>query len=346
MTTETLPREGEPAGTPALDSLFSNPNHVAELSEELCDRIDNARNDGVEYESPSSIKSFRTCPGMWYAERYYLPRQLSNVYAQIGTFVHRILECHYSAPLTDDHIDIMLRKEFPAAWDELTTDAPLKIITPAIRKEFEQLEHEDGGKSPWLRGMFYKRSREALRNVAVFDGFDADNLTILANEVRGRITTSRNIVINGKIDRIILDEDGNEVIEDWKSGRDPDENEPLDVTSSTFVPVGLYALMRASAAKEAGRSVSAVSLLYLKSGNDPYTIDITPEVTKKAQAVVNTTTLAMREVRETGTLPLVRSSMCRLCPLSKTCPTGRSGNSDYAHALHVRKEEMESYDGG
>lgn len=324
--------------TPALDSLFANADTVARLDDALCDRIDNRRGDGVEYESPSSIKAFRTCPGMWFAERYFLPRKLSNVYAQIGTFVHRILECHYSAPLEDGHINTLLRTEFPIAWKELVGESDPRILTADIINEFRQLEEEDGGQSPWLRGMFYKRSREALTNVESFDGNFGDNLDVLMNEARGSIRTPRNIVINGKIDRILLDENGDEIIEDWKSGKDPDASEDVAVTSSTFVPVGIYALMRKNDAAKAGRTISCVSLLYLKSGNS-FTIDITPDVLADAQSVVNATTMAMREVRETGNLPLVRSSMCRLCPLSKVCPTGRNDVEDYTVALNKRYRE-------
>lgn len=324
--------------TPALKSLFGTDHKVVvELSDAQAHAIGHKYPNRPQSESPSSIKSFLGCPGGWFAERYVLPRTPSTYPAVVGTFVHRILECHYNGP-EDTWTDANLKDTFRKSWRELCGDDPLLMIPKDLKDEFDALDDEGKG---WFRGGFYNKSRDALANLSLFDP-EPENMNIHVNEIRGRIE-SNGIVINGKIDRIQLDEDGNEIIEDWKTGRDPDESEALEVTSKSFIPVGIYALMRDKPAADAGREVSAVELLFLKSGNC-YSIKANEKMVTTAKTLVNSTTLAMKEVQDRKVLPLVPSSdNCVFCPLKKFCPTKR-GNSDstFDEALASAKEALTS----
>lgn len=308
----------EGSNVPALLSLFGEKKGlVLTLDDDEKSRLREKYN-GRRVESPSSIKSFVGCPGGWYAERYVFPRTPSSFPAVVGTFVHRVLEGFYNGP-PETWTRRNLESQFKRAWQEICGEIDKALIPPDLQDDFDRLEKEEGS---WFRGKFYNQAKHSISNVEEFD--DMETINVLTNEIRGALEIN-GITINGRIDRIEIDRDGNEIIGDWKTGRDPDDSIPIDVEHKDFIPSGLYYLMRRAEAGKQGRKVTNVELLFLKSGK-AYVITIDDHVDAQAESLAHSVTTAMNEIEDSGVLPLIPSrDNCIFCPLKKLCPAKKTG---------------------
>src|SRR3954447_25759289 len=152
--------------------------------------------------SPSSMSTFTSCPLSFrfsYIEK--LPEPPSAP-ASKGTLVHLALQHLMWRPPADRTIENALA-DLARAGEELAADP-----------EFSELELSD---EEWAQ--FNADAEVLLRRY--FDMEDPREITVLGVELRVSAETADGVVIRGIIDRLELDADGELVITDYKTGREP-----------------------------------------------------------------------------------------------------------------------------
>lgn len=271
------------------------------------------------YESPSSIRSYMTCPLRWYLERYSdLESQPSGFPAVVGSFVHRVLEVFYSEPAHYRNFDL-LNRTFRTAWDAIKQNSGTGIIPPDLQAEFEMLE-ELATNPDGMRGGFFSKARKCIEAVPDFDE-DPSAVNVIKTETWVR-TKQNGIIIRGKIDREIKAPLGGSIIQDWKTGKMlPHEDEKVSVLSDSFIPIGLYALMRSRGNQPDGMDsqlVSSVQLLYL----DPrvkYNLKIRKGTLEQVEMMLHRVTEEMNNTVMTGEMVVdseahLEDGTCDWCP--------------------------------
>lgn len=291
------------------------------------------------YESPSSIVTFMSCQLRWFTERHAgvdLGADI-KVASTMGTFVHRVLEVFCNeAPAV--RTEAMLWQTFEAAWAALVAhDDEEGIVGASLVAEFDHLErHERNAQA--MRADFYARAKVCVGNVLEFYP-QPQSIKVAGNEVWVKATVA-GVTVRGKVDLIEITARGTERIVDWKSGRAPDV-ESVDVLDPTFVPVGLYALMRERSRRASSAlapEVSSVRLVYLKELRS-YTAKITPDLLAGVEEHLVSVVEEMNEIARTGAItatpsPSSRSGACRWCPLVSLCPAWNETTvADMAAAL-------------
>ena len=150
------------------------------------------------------MSTFTSCPLAFrfsYIER--LPEPPSAP-ASKGTLVHLALQHLMWRPPADRTIDAALL-DLARAGEELAADP-----------EFSQLELSE---QEWAS--FHADAEVLLRRY--FEIEDPRTITVLGVELRVTAETADGVVIRGIIDRLELDADGELVITDYKTGREPGE---------------------------------------------------------------------------------------------------------------------------
>ena len=333
------------SNTPHLDTLFGEPKFEAQITDEQIAQFRD-RFDGDWRESPSSFVQFRKCPGQWWAGRYLLPQDPSGYPAVVGTYVHRILECFYNEPAENRTAALLTRYTERAraeATGEYRDDDPLgstpMLLEAPLLEDIKRIFAQD----KWARRSFFTKAQDAIDNLRDFDD-DPTHVDVIANEMTGTLHHN-GVTVRGKIDRVSRTPEGAEIIEDWKTGRTPDTEHTPHVDEPTYVPVGLYLLMRQQQHSSEGRDrpIESLDLLYLASGTC-VTIPGGEETERTARHVLDSTTSAMREVVESRRLPLLPSQdNCVFCPLKKVCPAKERASQrqeTYSDAVHQARSDM------
>lgn len=242
--------------------------------------------------SPSSIGAFTTCPLAFrfsYVDR--LPEPPSAP-ASKGTLVHRALE------------RLMLREP-----PERTLDAALHDLTEAADElashpEFAGLELSDDELER------FRADAEMLVR-RYFDLEDPTKVRPIGLELKLTADLER-VTLRGVIDRLELDDDGELVVTDYKTGRSPSER----WEQRSLAGVHLYSLLCENAL---GRRPVRVQLLYL---SEPEAIIATP----------NTPSVRGVEVRAAAVMEAVRRAcaaddfrprtgpLCDFCSFREFCP--------------------------
>lgn len=293
-------------------------------------------------ESPSSIVSFLGCPLKWYLERYSdLPGSPSGWSAVLGTFVHRVLEVYYTEP-PENRTEEMLDRTFKSAWRVMTDhDAePTGIIDAGLQEDYYILEEmqlaeldrkvEDGeitlrdgdeNAHGMFYGGFYNAAKRNIYAIVDFDGGELNKVDVVSREQWVNLT-SNDIRVNGKIDRVIKDETGAIVIQDYKTGRAPevddaylkDENGDaitlkgsdgyIYTMTSSFVPMGIYAVMMR---EQFDGEIIKLQLYYL-SKNVKYVIGMDEAKLDLTQSLVDEVTKEMNKSALSGFLIASKSS--------------------------------------
>jgi putative RecB family exonuclease len=265
--------------------------------------------------SPSSMSTFTSCPLSFrfsYIEK--LPEPPSAP-ASKGTLVHLALQHLMWRPAQERTLD-NARADLERARAELAADA-----------EFSQLELSD---EEWDR--FHADAEVLLRRY--FELEDPRTITVLGVELRVTAETADGVVIRGIIDRLELDADGELVITDYKTGREPRDG----WEQQSMAGIHIYSLL---CEKMLGRRPKRIQLLYL---GKPERITIQPSdqslkgVEVKSGAVMKAvrTACARSDFR-----PRV-SALCAYCSFQEFCPE-YGGNP--AHAAPVMLARQAERDG-
>jgi putative RecB family exonuclease len=187
--------------------------------------------------SPSKVSSFKDC-GL--AFRFSVIDRLPEpptVAATRGTLVHRALELLFWEVPEGERSRAAARAQLDRAWEELQSSPELVDLgltpeeTEAFRSEADQL----------LGRYFELEDPDRVRVVGVELMMEA--------EVGG-------VTLRGIIDRLELDEDGELVVTDYKTGRAP----PMTHEQARLGGVQFYALL---CEQVLGRRPARIQLLYL-----------------------------------------------------------------------------------
>jgi putative RecB family exonuclease len=264
--------------------------------------------------SPSSMGTFTSCPLSFrfsYIER--LPEPPSAP-ASKGTLVHLALQHLLWRPPADRTVDHALA-DLGRAASEL-----------AAHPEFAELSLTD---EEWAT--FHGDAEKLVRRY--FEMEDPREVKVLGLELRVTAETSTGVVIRGVIDRLELDEDGELVVTDYKTGSAPSEG----WEQKSLAGVHIYSLL---CERMFGRRPARVQLLYLSK---PERI-ITCPSDQSLRGVEVKSGAVMKAVRIACARDDFRprpSALCAFCSFREFCPE-YGGRPDLARpTLLARQSERD-----
>jgi putative RecB family exonuclease len=264
--------------------------------------------------SPSSMGTFTSCPLSFrfsYIER--LPEPPSAA-ASKGTLVHLALQHLLWRPPAERTVEHALT-DLGRAASELAADP-----------EFAELSMND---EEWAA--FHGDAEKLVRRY--FEIEDPREVKVLGLELRVTAETSTGVVIRGVIDRLELDEDGELVVTDYKTGSAPSEG----WEQKSLAGVHIYSLL---CERMFGRRPARVQLLYLSK---PERI-ITCPSDQSLRGVEVKSGAVMKAVRVACTRDDFRprpSALCAFCSFREFCPEF-GGRPDLARpTLLARQSERD-----
>jgi putative RecB family exonuclease len=264
--------------------------------------------------SPSSMSTFTSCPLAFrfsYIER--LPEPPSAP-ASKGTLVHLALQHLMWRPAADRTIEAAL-VDLARASEELASDP-----------EFSELELSA---EEWAS--FNADAEVLLRRY--FEIEDPRTITVLGVELRVTAETADGVVIRGIIDRLELDADGELVITDYKTGREPGEG----WEQQSMAGIHIYSLL---CERMFGRRPKRIQLLYLSK---PERI-ITQPSDQSVRGVEMKSGAVMKAVRTACARADFRprtSALCSYCSFKEFCPAYGGDPSLAAPVMLARQADRE-----
>jgi putative RecB family exonuclease len=264
--------------------------------------------------SPSSMSTFTSCPLAFrfsYIER--LPEPPSAP-ASKGTLVHLALQ------------HLMWRPPAERTIDNALLDLARAVAEVAADPEFSQLELTD---DEWAG--FHADAEALLRRY--FEIEDPRAIRVLGVELRVTAETADGVVIRGIIDRLELDADGELVVTDYKTGREPGEG----WEQQSLAGVHIYSLL---CERMFGRRPKRVQLLYL---GKPERI-ITQPSDQSVRGVEVKSGAVMKAVRSACARADFRpraSALCAYCSFREFCPEFGGDPAQAAPVMLARQAERE-----
>jgi putative RecB family exonuclease len=242
--------------------------------------------------SPSSVSAFKDCPlAFKFAYLDRLPQPPSPA-ATKGTLVHRALELLHERPADERTIDAAL------------ADLARARVEMADHPDFTELELTE---SEWEQ--FSAQAEELVHRYFRLE--DPTKVQAIGLELKLAATIGK-LTLRGIIDRLDLDENGEFVVTDYKTGAVPSEY----FEQSRLGGVHIYALL---CEKVFGRRPARVQLLYLSK---PEAIIATPSeqsikgVERKTGAIWS----AVERACATGDFRPSPGKLCDYCTFKPYCP--------------------------
>jgi putative RecB family exonuclease len=255
--------------------------------------------------SPSKVSSFKDCAlAFRFSAIDHLPEPPS-VPAVKGTLVHRALELLFCAPNAD-------------RTPELAQECLLEAFAEMVElEEFLGLDLDDDGRRDFV-------GDAATMIERYFRLEDPSAINPIGLELRLE-TEVGDLHLRGIIDRLELDDDGNLVVTDYKTGKVPSEQQER----ARLGGVHFYSYM---CERLFGRRPARVQLLYL--GADPQTIIATPteQSTRALEKKVVAIWSAVERACEREDFRPKPSALCNWCAFKAYCPAF-GGNPDLALAI-------------
>jgi len=242
--------------------------------------------------SPSRVESFLSCPlAFRFSSIEKLP-DLPSVATTRGSLVHRALELLFleSAP---DRTPDALDRSIDAALTEYRTHA-----------DFTLLALDDA-----QTATFDAECRQLAANYLTME--DPTTVRDIGLELRLEAPVG-DLTLRGIIDRLELDDQGELIVTDYKTGRAPSPNwERKSLSGLNF-----YAFLCESIF---GKRPAAIRLMYLKSGE---TITATPtaQSTKFLTTRTNAVYRAVASACERDAFRPRQSALCNYCSYQRWCP--------------------------
>lgn len=243
--------------------------------------------------SPSKVASFTDCP---LAFRYSIIDRLPeppSPHAVKGTLVHTALE--------------RLFWEHPPG--QRTPDAALAELTTAWTALQEDPEFQGLGLDQGEADEFFADATDLVGN---YFQLEDPNVVRTVGVELGMESAIGGVRLRGIIDRLDLDEDGNLVVVDYKTGRAPSER----FEQGRLAGVHLYALL---CERVLGRAPAAVHLLHLR---DPLDITAVP-TSQKLRGQHQRTVAIWRAIERACAAEDFRprpSPLCGSCSFKEFCP--------------------------
>jgi putative RecB family exonuclease len=239
--------------------------------------------------SPSKVVSFRDCAlAFKYSAIDRLPEPPSPPAAK-GTLVHRALELLYGREPDDRTIEHALA-DLDRAWDDVMAS-----------EEYAGMEVPDDF-----------RSSAATLVKRYFDLEDPTTIRPIGLELFLSTPLNARVNLRGIIDRLELDEDGELVVTDYKTGRVPGERQE----QGRLTGVHFYSYL---CEKLFGRRPARIQLLYL---GEPVAIIATPseQSTRGLERKVDAIWSAIERACERDDFRPKPSALCSWCSFKDLCP--------------------------
>jgi len=242
--------------------------------------------------SPSRVESFLSCPlAFRFSSIEKLP-DLPSVAATRGSLVHRALELLFIQP-SDERTAATLDRCVDEAIAEYRThpDFTLLELDAAAIEQFD------------------RECREIAANYLEME--DPTRVNDIGLELRLEAGVGE-LTLRGIIDRLDLDDSGELIVTDYKTGRAPSPNWERKSLSG----VHFYSFLCESVF---GKRPSAIRLMYLKSGE---TITATPSAqsTKFMTTRTNAVWKAVATACERNDFRPRQSALCNYCAYQRWCP--------------------------
>jgi putative RecB family exonuclease len=242
--------------------------------------------------SPSRVESFTSCPlAFRFASIEQLPER-PGPHATKGSLVHRALELLFTQPRHLRHGEVV-RHSFDRAVAEYDIDPEFTLLglSPADREAF----HADA----WSLVEAYLRIE------------DPTQVRDIGLELRLEAAVG-DLTLRGIIDRLDLDDDGELVVTDYKTGRAPGrQHEQARLSGVHFYSFLCEATL--------GRRPAAIRLMYLRSGEI-----ITARPTEQSVRFITTRATAVWKAVEractTGEFRPRQGPLCSYCSFQQWCP--------------------------
>jgi len=243
--------------------------------------------------SPSRVESFLSCPlAFRFASIQRLPDP-PTIATTKGSLVHRALELLFLLPPPE---------RTPGALDRCVAEA---IDEYRVHPDFTELQLDDDATQ-----LFFAECREIAANYMTLE--DPRRVRAIGLELMLSAPVSDGLTLRGIIDRLELDERGELIVTDYKTGRAPHPNYERKSLSG----VQFYAFLCESVF---GRIPAAVRLMYLKSGE---VITATPssQSTRYMTTRTNAVWKAVATACERDDFRPKPSTLCSYCAYQRWCP--------------------------
>lgn len=242
--------------------------------------------------SPSRVESFLSCPlAFRFASIEKLPEPPS-VAATRGSAVHRALELLFERPA-----------------DERTPGALDACVAEALREYHELPDFVDLGLGRDESAAFDRECSELAANYLRLE--DPRRVKAIGLELKLEAPVG-DLTLRGIIDRLDLDDDGELVVTDYKTGRAPSPNwERKSLSGVHFYSFLCEAVF--------GRRPAAIRLIYLKSGE---IITATPSAQSTKFMTTRTTAVwkAVTAACERDDFRPKTGPLCNYCAFQQWCP--------------------------
>lgn len=262
--------------------------------------------------SPSRVSSFTSCPMQFrFASIEKLP-EAPGVATTRGSVVHRALELLFVRPALE---------RTPAALDsDLTTALDEYREHPdyaGLRLDAAAADAFDGECRALIERYFAMEDPTTVREIG---------LELRMEAAVGSLT------LRGIIDRLELDDDGELVVTDYKTGRAPSGNyEQKSLSGVHFYSFLCEAVL--------GRRPARIRLMYLKSGE---TIETVPSAQSVRFITTRTTAVwaAVERACESGDFRPRQSALCDYCSFQRWCPAFGGDPADAAAGAREAYEAL------
>jgi len=243
--------------------------------------------------SPSRVESFLSCPlAFRFASIQRLPDPPTQATTK-GSLVHRALELLFLlAPA----------ERTPGALDRCVADA---IAEYRVHPDFTELGLDDA-----TTQRFFTECRELAANYMTLE--DPRHVRAIGLELRLEAPVSDGLTLRGIIDRLELDDNGELVVTDYKTGRAPHPN----FERKSLSGVQFYAFLCESVF---GRIPAAVRLMYLKSG-EVITAVPSSQSTRYMTTRTNAVWKAVATACDRDDFRPKPSTLCNYCAYQRWCP--------------------------
>ena len=251
--------------------------------------------------SPSRVSSFTTCPMQFRFSSIEKLPEAPGVATTRGTIVHRALELLFVRPASD---------RTPEALDH---DLSTALDEYSEHPDYAGLRLDDDAAAA-----FDRDCRDLIGRYFAME--DPTSVREIGLELRMEAQVG-SLTLRGIIDRLELDDDGELVVTDYKTGRAPSGN----WEQKSLAGVHFYSFLCEAVF---GRRPSKIRLMYLKSGE---TIETVPSEQSVRFITTRTTAVwsAVERACTTGDFRPRRSKLCDYCSFQRWCPAF-DGNPDDA----------------
>ncbi len=260
--------------------------------------------------SPSRVSSFTSCPMQFRFSSVQRLPEPPGVATTRGSVVHRALELLFELP-NAERTPVALAATLGRALDEYATDP-----------DYVGLQLDESGAAS-----FRKDCDKLIEKY--FEMEDPTRIRDIGLEVRMAAQVG-GLELRGIIDRLELDENGELVVTDYKTGRAPSGR----YEQKSLAGVHFYSFLCEAVL---GQRPSKIRLMYLSNGE---TIETVPS--QQSVRFINTRTTAVWKAVEractTGDFRPNQSKLCDWCSFKQWCPAF-DGDPDLAASESVSAHE-------